>query len=235
MRTVFVVSTLVLAGYPGILAAQGFCPFPRPRPRCAFTTVTEVSGMLGLSKTQGETRTALEAAFGLTYNLSPRFALSGMASLGYANPGQHGYQAVRARVRTWLSPSMTVDVSPGLIVGGVTSRTLLDEYPSTDVWVHRLAVTHGPGLTMDAAAGIADWLAVFVRTDVVWYDMVYEATYQWDENYGAWFTLDEGSVGEQGSIVDVFFGARVGSYPGFALQIASLLGFLIWAASYHGD
>jgi hypothetical protein len=215
-RVVVFAAVLASLLFPAALRAQDFCIFPRRNPPCTITTVTEFSAMLEVSQDNDDlSRKALAGTFGLTFSPDPRYALSAMVSYVHhkAYNSASPYWLVKVRGRRRLSTSLTLDISPGLIVSGPEPRFLGTE-PWTPGVLSHFAMVSTPALTVDAAVGVADWVGAFLRVDVLRYNTVLE---QSSDMLLDGSRLHEEVVSESGSVVDLFVGARVGSYPGLAL------------------
>ena len=186
--------------------------------------------MLEVSSKGYPNRRALAGTLGLTFNPDARYALGAMVSYvnHEAKQPASDYWLVKVRGRRWLSTSLTLDISPGLIVSGPETRFLSKEAPTPGVELNRFAVLSTPALTVDAAVGFADWVGAFFRVDVLWYNTVLEQSWGWLPDRSR---VHQEVVSESGSVVDLFVGARVGSYPGLALQalapLAALVVFLL--------
>lgn len=111
----------------------------KPLPECQSFWITEMGAAVGSSDVY------ITWEVGHMVNVSPRLALGGTAITAFDI--DHGEaQAVRvgikARARRWLSPRMSVELSPGLIV-----------------YDHRFEA-EPPGLTMHVGLNYGDWIAL---------------------------------------------------------------------------
>jgi hypothetical protein len=149
IRTVGVLS-LVLS-VPVSLAGQT-CFRGRPQPRCSGFTVLEFTGGLRLNDKTSPTDEApafLYWSGGYLRNVGARSAL-GAAFKVTADSDGHRYGPV-VRYRHWLSPTTSIDLAPGLFIGGEDNFVDL-AFPSA---------------TADVALNYGDWFGVAVGVDAI--------------------------------------------------------------------
>lgn len=123
-----VVLVLSLAS-PRAMPAQA-CWQGRPQPRCSGFTVLEFTGAVRLNSKSGPTDD--NAAFlywsgGYLRNIGPSSALGAAFKLTADSDG-HRYGPV-LRYRHWLGPTSSIDLAPGVYVGGKDNFVSL-KFPS---------------------------------------------------------------------------------------------------------
>jgi hypothetical protein len=132
MRRATLASTLAVifcCGWPHPATAQ-VCVRGHPRPQCTGFTVLEFTGAVRLNDKSGPTDQ--NAAFlywsaGYLQNIGRTSALGAALKLTADSDG-HRYGPV-VRYRHWLSASSSIDLAPGLFVGGRDNFVTL-EFPS---------------------------------------------------------------------------------------------------------
>ena len=120
---------LLLALTPaGVLAAQGrehrkLCFQSAPLPRCGTSWVTEFGGGVLLSSNRSEApATLFQWNLGAVKNLNPSAGIGGAAFFTWS---ESAFTVGAApRLRYWVSPRVSFDLSPGLIVFQGGSRNL---------------------------------------------------------------------------------------------------------------
>lgn len=211
---------VLLASPLGPLAAQeaptppanaGFCL--RPQPSCRVSTITEFMGMLKLGGIDEDSEQVIGANLGFTYQFGARYGVGLLGNFNVHEPGAESL-LIKARGRAWLTPSLTVDVSPGVILKGSDWFNLSRESVAPDLVVYRSTSAALPGFSVDAAVGWSDWAALALRVDVLPYDHVDESTMR----NGTVVSVE--TLAESGSFTEVFLGIRLGSYAGLALNVA---------------
>lgn len=123
-----------------------------PRPRCGGFVVLESSGAVRLNEKSGPSDNAPAFFFwsaGYLQNVSARSAL-GLAFKLTADSDGHRYGPV-FRYRKWLSPTWSLDLAPGVFVGGQDNFTNL-RFPSA---------------AADVAINWGDWVGVTVGLDAL--------------------------------------------------------------------
>lgn len=162
------------------------------------------------------------ASAGLSYRLSPRYALGGSATYVVRDPDDLvsgsgldyvGYAGLQARARAWLTPSLTLDVAPGLILLAHGEQVLCEvrapECDKSVTWGTRIVSLWGPGFTFDVAVGYRDLAAALVRLDVMRYDQLTVMSLP-----GSGPVPVPSTRAESGSRTDLFVGVRAGSTAG---------------------
>jgi hypothetical protein len=115
---IVMVVIVIPLGLPRLTVAQ-MCFRGRPEPSCAGFTVLEFTGAMRLNDKSGPTDQ--NAAFfywsaGYLQNIAPKSAVGAAFKLTADSDG-HRYGPV-ARYRRWLDRSSSLDLAPGLFVGG---------------------------------------------------------------------------------------------------------------------
>jgi hypothetical protein len=116
----------------------------QPLPYTRWFLVTEVGALMPLqaSSSTSDDATAhslLQAEFGLMRNTSSRWAFGGTILLQTEHLGDSLRWALRPRARYWLARQLSLDLSPGVVVGK--------------------DLNHGYGWCTSATLGVADWIA----------------------------------------------------------------------------
>jgi hypothetical protein len=161
------------------LPAQGqVCFRGHPRDRCDGFTVLEFTAGARLSSQTSalglwygnKSPVYVSWAVGYLHNLGPQSALGAALKVAADDDG-HRYGAV-LRYRQWLGPTWSLDLEPGVLLGGQTSFTTL-RFPSATAdiginWGDRVSfimgvdqLRRGTGTGWDGHAGIrfGTWLA----------------------------------------------------------------------------
>jgi hypothetical protein len=149
IRTVGVLSLML--GVPVSLAGQT-CFRGRPQPKCSGFTVLEFTGALRLNDKTGPTDEApafLYWSGGYLRNVGGRSALGAVFKVTADSDG-HRYGPV-VRYRHWLSQTTSIDLAPGLFIGGEDNFVDL-AFPSA---------------TADVAFNYGDWFGVAVGVDAI--------------------------------------------------------------------
>ena len=141
----------------GEAEARTWCFLAKPAPSCRAYPILEVQAMTGIASTTltrpiGPSRPAfdewnLEFNLGHVFNLSPRWSVGGLVTLG-SNSG--GFDGARGRLRYWISPDFSLEADAGVI------RTNLGSYAP---------VSTGPSLAV--RANVFDVTFIAVRYDRV--------------------------------------------------------------------
>ena len=235
MRALTFLAVLVFASSSDAIAQeqplqpghQGFCL--RPRPSCRVSTITEFQGMLRLGSVGEQREKLVGGSLGITYHFGSRYGVGVLGNFNVHEPGSESF-LIKARGRVWVTPSLTVDLSPGLILSGSDWVTLSREMVAPDLQVVRSTFASMPGFTVDAAVGWADWLSLSLRIDVLHYNHVDETT----REYGSG-VVDRQTLSESGTITDLFLGVRVGSFAGLALNVVvPLFVGTVWVIACSG-
>lgn len=149
IRTVGLLSLMLTV--PVSLAGQT-CFRGRPQPRCTGFTVLEFTGAVRLNDKTGPTDEAPAFIYwsgGYLRNVGASSAL-GAAFKVTADSDGHRYGPV-ARYRHWLGATTSIDIAPGLFVGGEDNFVDL-AFPSA---------------TADVALNYGDWFGVAVGVDAL--------------------------------------------------------------------
>ena len=109
---VFLTTALPAQGAP----ARGLCFEPAPVSRCRAFLLTEFGGGVRLAGGGDEDRrgTLFQWNLGAMKNLGPRQALGGAAFFTWSESATS--IGIAPRLRRWVSPRVSVDVAPGVIV-----------------------------------------------------------------------------------------------------------------------
>jgi len=122
-----------------------------PYPESRSFLITELGVMYRLDRypySRFPSRTALTFDLGWMKNVGTRHAVG---FSGYAMPADQTTRlGIRGRYRRWLSPSLSVDVSPGVILGGEDGGTNYDP----------------PGAVLGVTLNAGDLFAVMIDTEL---------------------------------------------------------------------
>lgn len=221
-----VVSGLILAGPTAVRAqARGastvcaLCFRPSQPTDCDWFPITE----FGVS-----IRTSYERiwVFGLVHPLDRRFAVG--ATLAFTDDSGTTL-TVAPLIRVNLTGSIALDVAPGLLVNGSTTR-LADEWPSPNLWIQSSTTGQAPGFALDASLCLRDWAVLFVRTSVYPYEELSRTTYALADFPGGgstWVVQAQEIVPQAGTITESRIGIRAGSYPGLGLGVLAVLASIV--------
>lgn len=220
MRPYAVVAALAFLAL-STLEAQGFCLRPRPKPHCSVSTITEIGPTLRVAATKNQQLSVgATANYGLTYYVDSRYAIGGFVTVALQEgEGAGNLVALKFRGRAWLTPKLTVDVSPGLIISGVDGWSEFEESGTTQTF--RFFVPASTGFTVDAGIGLHDWVGAFVRADFMRYTAIREDRFTLDPATGAFMFDGTVTKAESGSITQAMLGVRAGSVPGMVLSLAT--------------
>jgi len=141
----------VTLGSPPAAAGQT-CFRGRPQPRCSGFTVLEFTSGIRLNQKPAPTDEGMVLAYwsgGYLRNIGPRSALGAAFKLTGDTDG-YRYGPV-LRYRRWLSPTSSIDFSPGLFVAGKDNFTAL-RFPSP---------------TADVALNYRDWVGLALGVDAL--------------------------------------------------------------------
>src|SRR6185503_230153 len=143
-----------------------FCFRPRQPGDCDWFPITEFGVSL---------HTSYERIWvlGLAHPLDRRFALG--ATVAFTDDSGTTV-TVAPLVRVNLTGSIALDVAPGLLVHGSTTR-FENEWPAPDFWVQSVTTGRAPGFALDASLSLRDWGVLFVRTSVFPYEEQSRTTY----------------------------------------------------------
>jgi hypothetical protein len=149
--TAFTVVLTLLAGLPSSLAGQ-ICFRGRPEPACGGFTVIEFTGAVRANDKAGPTDES--GAFfywsaGYLGNISRTTALGGAFKLTADSDG-HRFGPV-FRYRRWLDRHVSLDLAPGVFLGG------------EDNFVH----LKFPSPTVDLAVNYGDWFGLAMGIDAL--------------------------------------------------------------------
>ncbi len=166
------VAALLMTAAP--LDAQGFCFHGRPHDRCSAFLVTEAGAAFSVP-TDDDANFTFQT--GVLVNVGSRSAVGGVL-LGGAFQGDGRFGA-RVRYRHWLTPTLTLDVAPGLLL-------VNDAFTSRE-----------PGFTGEVAVGWGDWVAVTAQLEV----LPFEFTTDTRAFFGAKLGSYPGAVATAGAAV----------------------------------
>jgi hypothetical protein len=124
-----------------------------PYPETRSFLITELGVMRRLDRypfPSRTSRTAVTFDLGWMKNVGTRHAIG---FSGYAMPGDQTRLGIRARYRRWLSRGLSVDVSPGVILGGEDSGANYD----------------APGFVLGTTLNAGDLFAVMIDTELARY------------------------------------------------------------------
>jgi len=181
MRTLAVFLVLVV-----VFTSDGFAQEGRATGEVGAGTVSAITEAALLARVAGSevgSNTSAAASAGLSFRMSPRYALGVSATyvvrdleglIRSSDLDYVGYGGLQARARSWLTSSLTLDLSPGLILIPHGQQVLCEvRTPGCDAqvtWGTRIVSSWAPGTTMDVALGYRDLGAAFIRLDVMRYD-----------------------------------------------------------------
>jgi len=173
-----------------------------PKSVCEWFTITE----LGLSLRINPNRNSLvpqnenlNLELGLMKNLNHRYAIGGTFYGATFQDG--GGLGIKPRFRWWLTPKLSLDVSPGILF-----------YSQTQSYPGKV-----PGFTGHMGLNIGDFFALTGQLEAIRYDYSYLSA----SNSGPDFLITN-----KGTDVAWYGGAKLGAYPGVIASIV-LLGLAI--------
>lgn len=145
-------------------ARTEFCFYPRSLPACQWFLITEAGYAVPLARTappdgvpttaRSNPNGALALELGIMRNLTARWAAG--ATLSFLDlDADESRAAIRARLRRWLSPAVTAELAPGLIV---EANDVLSDYPFAPAL---------PGWSLQANLGYRDIALITAQVDVV--------------------------------------------------------------------
>jgi hypothetical protein len=169
--------------------------------------------MLKLGGIDEQREQVIGANLGFTYQFGVRYGAGLFGSVNVHEPGAESL-LIKARGRAWITPSLTVDVSPGLVLKGTDWVNLSRETVAPDLVVYRSTSAALPGFSVDAAVGWSDWVSLALRVDVLPYDHIDQSTMR----NGTVVSVE--TLPESGAFTEVFLNIRLGSYAGMALSLA---------------
>ncbi len=220
------VSGMVLAGPTAVQAQErdastacALCFRPRHPTDCDWFPITE----FGVS-----IRTSYERiwVFGLVHPLDRRFAVG--ATVAFTDDSGTTL-TVAPLIRVNLTGSIALDVAPGLLIHGSTTR-LAGEWPAPDLWIESSTTGQAPGFVLDASLSLRDWAVLFVRTTVYPYEEVARTTYALTNSPGegsTWVFQAREIVPQAGTITENRIGIRAGSFPGLGLGVLAVLASIV--------
>jgi hypothetical protein len=160
---------LVLLLSPGTVDAQ-VCFRGHPRPRCGGFTVLEFTGGARLSQAtvsaSGQSDIYLAWSAGYLHNVGARSALGAAFKLSADDDGSRYGAALR--YRRWLGPTWSLDLAPGVLLGGSENFRSL-KFPSA---------------TADFAINWGDRVSVILGIDQLKYQV---GTGRWEAHVGLRF------------------------------------------------
>jgi hypothetical protein len=115
-RLAILTVSLLIAGElaPATAAAQT-CFRGRPEPTCASFFLTEAEGGLVVPLGGGGTGARVGVDVGFMHNIGSRSAIGATIAGGaYLGGQESGFVSLRPRYRYWFSPTMSLDVGPGV-------------------------------------------------------------------------------------------------------------------------
>jgi hypothetical protein len=169
--------------------------------------------MLKLGGIDEQREQVIGANLGFTYQFGVRYGAGLFGSVNVHEPGAESL-LIKARGRAWITPSLTVDVSPGIVLKGTDWVNLSRETVAPDLVVYRSTSAALPGFSVDAAVGWSDWVSLALRVDVLPYDHIDQSTMR----NGTVVSVE--TLPESGAFTEVFLNIRLGSYAGMALSLA---------------
>jgi hypothetical protein len=145
------VGAVLCLAAPGTTEGQA-CFRGRPRPWCSGFTVLEFTGALRVNDKSGPTEQSSAFFYwsgGYLQNVGPKAAIGAAFKLTADSDG-HRYGPV-VRYRRWLTPTSSIDIAPGLFIGGKDNFVTL-KFPTP---------------TADVALNFGDRIGVAVGLDVL--------------------------------------------------------------------